>query len=135
MGVLIAKITTKQIQNPEGGKRLQCVFQQALLVGQLAHPLLQLNSIDQQLGSRLVAPLVLFLQGSVAAGQGGQERQIRFTPTAESRSLRGLESLPCQLKGLESSMGLPEKNQTSHLTAGGEVQSHRAVGMGFTKAQ
>ena len=79
--------------------------------------------------------MVLFLHGSIAAGQGSQERQVRFTATAEGRGLRGLEPLPCQLKGLESAIGLPEQHQTRHLTAGGEVQAHRAVGMGFAEAQ
>ena len=79
--------------------------------------------------------MLLFLQGSIAAGQGGQKRQIRFTATAEGWSLGGLEPLPCQLKGLESPMGFPEQNQTRHLTAGREVQSHRAVRMGFAEAQ
>ena len=46
MGGLIAKITTQQIKNPERCKRLQRVLQKALLIRQLAHPLLQLNSID-----------------------------------------------------------------------------------------
>ena len=46
MGDLIAKITTQQIENPEGSEPLQIVFQPALLVGQLAHPLLQLNALD-----------------------------------------------------------------------------------------
>ena len=135
MGVLIAEITAEQIQNPEGSQPLQGVFQLALLVGELAHPLLQLNAVDQKLGRRLIAPLVLFLHGSIAAGQGSQERQVRFTATAEGRGLRRLEALPCQLKGLESAIGLPEQHQARHLTAGGEVQAHRAVGMGFTEAQ
>ena len=135
MGVLIAEITAEQIQNPEGSQPLQSVFQLALLVGELAHPLLQLNAVDQKLGRRLIAPLVLFLHGSIAAGQGSQERQVRFTATAEGRGLRRLETLPCQLKGLESAIGLPEQHQARHLTAGGKVQAHRAVGMGFTEAQ
>ena len=96
---------------------------------------MQLNAVDQKLGRRLVAPLLLFLQGSIAASQGRQERQIRFTATAKSRSLGRLEPLTGQLKGLNSAMGLPEQHQARHLTAGGKVQAHRAVGMGFTEAQ
>ena len=132
---LITQISTDEIQNSERKKRVQIAFEHALLIGQLAHALLQLNSFNQQLRRRFITALTLFFDCCIATRQSGQQGEISFPATAERRCLRWLKPMTRHLERLKGSVGLPKKNQSSNFTARWKVESNGLVGMRCTQTK
>ena len=104
---LITQIPADQIQDSEWKQRVEIAFEHALLIGQLAHALLQLDSLHQQLRRRFISALTLFFHCCIATRQSGQQGEISFPSTAERRCLGWLQPMTRHLERLEGSMGFP----------------------------
>jgi hypothetical protein len=125
---LITQISTDEIQNSERKKRVQIAFEHALLIGQLAHALLQLNSFNQQLRRRFITALTLFFDCCIATRQSGQQGEISFPATARAQVLAVAEAHDSPFGTPQGLRGPPKEEsiQQLHCSLGGRVQrSHR----------
>ena len=129
-GFGIGQIPAQQIQHPIGQQVIQLLLKAGLLIRQLAHSLLQFDAVPQQLCSRLVTPLLLLIPGRVAAGEGCQQREVRFTATAKGWRLRRLQTLTGELESFRGRSCLPQQDQSSHFAAGSEIEADGFIGMG-----
>ena len=99
-------------------------------LGQLPHPLEQLQALLQGAGGLFVMALLAVVRGGGQGCLSRQQGEVGFASAPQGRGLGGMEGAGGQGEGIKGLTCLQEQQQTGHLPAGGDLQGRDQLFLG-----